>query len=195
MYENQGSLALQKRQKAGRRPRLTRPAVQRPPVPLKRIRIADLPVTGSQIEAQALAIRRALVWQRVRTLLLTALLVMFVSGLFGLIVYRQAMILKQNFDNLGMERNVAKISQKCGQINEELAQKTDLDQIRHLAVERLGLQDPAQRQVLMVSIPDSDRVIFASDTAAATGDEAGLAAVFENIEGFFKTIAITSPEG
>lgn len=191
MYDSQGSLALQKNSKHGRRRHLLRPAVQQPAVPLRRIAPTELPISGSQLAAQTLAIRRQLRAQRLKSLSLVIVLVMSISGLFGLIVYRQAMILERNFANLATERTVARIQQKCGQINEELAQKTDLDLIRNLAVERLGLQDPARRQVVTVSIPNSDRIVFANGPIVDDSNEAYLATVFKNIEGFFKTASVT----
>ena len=90
------------------------------------------------------------------------LIVFLVTGVFALVVYRQAMILEMNFANLSVERQITKINQETSQISESLAQKTNLDLIRHQAIDRLGLQDPARSQIITVAIPDSDRVVFAS---------------------------------
>jgi hypothetical protein len=190
MYDNQGNLAL-KKQRVGIWPgHKARPQVKPSAVPLRRIAVTETPASATQAAAQAQAIRRFLARQRLKTMAGIVAMVVFTSVLFGGILMRQATILEMNFANLKMERSIAAVSQNCGQISEELAQKTNLDLIRHEAVERLGLQDPAQKQVVSVMIPDSDRVVYAGGATATDSDEAYLAAVFKNIEGFFKTVSL-----
>lgn len=146
------------------------------------------------LEAKARQVRRSLTLRRLRSLASLITMVLLVAGIFGLIVYRQARILELNFANLKLERNIEKTIQSTGQINESLAQKTNLEQIRQQAVERIGLQVPAGKQVIVVDIPDSDRVVYASASDLNPADEAVLADVFCNIEGFFKTLAIPGQE-
>ncbi len=111
-----------------------------------------------------------------------------VASVYGVIVYRQARILEENFANVRIERTISKLDQESNQISEALAQKTNLDLIRRRAINELGLQDPARSQVISVFVPDTDRVVYASANAGAADREAYLNNVFTNVEGFFKTL-------
>jgi cell division protein FtsL len=142
------------------------------------------------IEEKARQVRRNLAIRRVRSLVSLIVVVLAVTGIFGLIVYRQARILELNFANLKLERTIDKTMQSTGQLGEQLARRTNLEQIRQQAIDRLGLQVPARQQIYVVDIPDSDRVVYASASTLDNRDEAVLADVFVNIEGFFKTLKI-----
>ncbi len=188
MTEYYGNLALQRR-----RPTATK-AIKRPASASRLdIKTRRIPVTATLAPeqtslAKAKAIRRSLARQRLKMLMGILAIVFMLTGIFALVVYRQAMILEMNFGNLAVERQIAKINQECSQIEESLAQKTNLDLIRRQAVEKLGLQDPARRQIVSVVIPDSDRVVYASAGTSNPDDEVYLANIFSTLEGYFKTL-------
>ncbi len=154
----------------------------------RRIRSMETPAPEQSASASARAIRRDIARQRLRSLMSVVCIVLLVTGIFTLVVYRQAKILELNFDNLKSESERVKIEQQNGQISEALAQKTNLDQIRQQAIEKLGLQDPASSQIVMVSIPDSDRIIFANPQTTGNENDAFLANAFSTIEGYFKSM-------
>lgn len=133
-------------------------------------------------------IDRQLAFRRFKALTAMVMVIALVAGVYGIIVFRQAMILEANFDNLRIERTITRLEQESNQISESLAQKTNLDLIRRRAIEDLGLQDPARSQVISVYVPDTDRVVFASANAGAADQEAYLNNIFDNVEGFFKTL-------
>lgn len=133
-------------------------------------------------------IDRQLAFRRFKALAAMVMVIALVAGVYGIIVFRQAMILEANFENLRIERTITKLEQESNQISESLAQKTNLDLIRRKAIEDLGLQDPARSQVINVYLPDTDRVVFASANAGAADQEAYLNNIFDNVEGFFKTL-------
>lgn len=188
MTDFQGNLALKRRRspiKKHTAPLRPLPGVN---IRTRRISVADVPDRDLAAAAKAAQIRRALTRQRIKTLAGIIAVVFIISGLFAFIVYRQAMILEMNFTNLSLERQINQLEQKNSQISEELAQKTNLDQIRHQAVERLGLQDPARTQIVTVFIPRSDRVIYAVPRQESLDEEAYLSSVFSSVEGYFRTI-------
>jgi hypothetical protein len=189
MAEIYGNLALQRRRSASIQ-HVKRQSVNRQErIPMKRIPVTATPAPEQSSLAKARYIRHALACRRLKLLAGIVLTVLLVAAVFALVVYRQAMILEMNFQNLSVERQITKINQENGQISEDLAQKTNLDLIRHVAVERLGLQDPARSQIATVTIPDTDRVVFASPAAGNPDEEAYLASVFSTIEGYFKTLS------
>jgi len=170
-----------------------RPAAKPAARPVKyvtrRIPVSATPAPETTQIAKARAIQHRLALQRVKLMMSIICTVLLVAGVFALVVYRQAMILEMNFHNLAIEQKISKINQESSQISEALALKTNLDDIRRKAVEKLGLQDPAQRQVITVCIPDTDRVVFAAPQAGSSEDEAYLACVMKNIEGYFRTLS------
>ena len=157
----------------------------------RRVLLDETSIARKQaMHEKAKAVRRNLAIRRFRSLASLIVLIVGVSVIFGSILYRQARILEQNFANLKLERTIEKTNQSSGQISESLARQTNLDLIRSEAVNRLGMQKPAGKQVVVVDIPNSDRVVYASTADREMSQEAMLADVFTNIEGFFKTLTI-----
>ncbi|MDD2533398.1 MAG: hypothetical protein PHC86_01695 [Eubacteriales bacterium] len=142
------------------------------------------------LQEKAKKVRHNLTIRRYKNLAGLILLIITVSAIFSTILWRQAMILEQNFGNLKMERTIKKTNQETGQIAEALAARTDLEQIKLQAITELGLQEPAHKQVVTVDIPNTDRVVFAGNGNRQVSQEVMLADSFTAIEGFFKTLSI-----
>ena len=188
MHDTDGTLALKSRPRTDRRG--LRPVQRRSQLRPRRVPVTATPSPEMVAWSHARAVRRSMTRQRVRLLCSVVLLVFLVTGIFAMVVYQQAMILEANFQNLRQERQLLLKNQEISQISESLAQKTNLDEIRRQAIDKLGLQDPARSQIVTVTIPDSDRVVFAAPIAASADDEAYLASAYTTIEGFFKTLTI-----
>lgn len=188
MSDSYGNLALQRRRPATAGKTTRQLQVRPADFKARRIPVSATPAPELVSQAKARAIRHQLSRQRLKMMLGIVLIIFMVTGVFALVVYRQAMILELNFKNLSIERQITKLNQESSQISESLAQKTNLDLIRHQAVEKLGLQDPARSQIITVAIPDSDRVVYASPITGNPDNENYLASVFLTIEGYFKTM-------
>lgn len=189
MPDSYGNLALQRRRPEYEQKNTRKPVARPSAFTTRRIPVTATPAPEQASLNRAKAIRRHLAVQRLKMMLGIVMTVFIITGIFALVVYRQAMILEMNFANLAVENKISKINQECSLTSEALAQKTNLDEIRHLAVEKLGLQDPARRQIISVSIPDTDRVVYTASDTVNSEDEAYLASVFVNIEGYFKTLS------
>ena len=183
-----GNLALKRIVKSTGRP-ATRPAWETETIKTRRIPVSATPDADQILKQRTLAVRRALARRRLRLLATMVFLVLFTAGTFGVMVYRQAKILEQNFAVVAMELEIQKNQKESGQIREALAQQTNLDEIRKQAIARLGLQDPARSQQVAVNVPDTDRIVFVRD-GSGTSDDAYLNGVFASIEQYFKTISI-----
>ncbi|MEA4888513.1 MAG: hypothetical protein VB070_03505 [Clostridiaceae bacterium] len=188
MNESWGNLALQRKPVNTEKRMGSRSVKQRSDIKTRRIPVTATPDSNQIAFQRAKAIRRTLARQRIRLLCGLVALVFAVTGVFALVVYRQAMILEMNFNNLAKENKITLLNQEASQISESLAQKTNLDEIRRQAVEKLGLQDPAHSQVVTVDVPDSDRVVYATPKTVSADSDTYLASVFTTIEGFFKTM-------
>jgi hypothetical protein len=183
-----GNLALQRRRAPVARPANQIEVPQTREFKMRRIPVSITAAPEAAHRAKARSIQRSLTRQRLKLLLSVTLIFMVVTGIFALVVYRQAMILELNFANGSIERQISRIEQNNSQISESLAQKTNLDLIRQQAVSRLGLQDPAHTQIITVKLPDSDRVVYASAASSGVNDQVYLAGVLSSIEGYFRTI-------
>jgi hypothetical protein len=156
------------------------------------IRIAAAPVRSraQDTDERARRIRRELTAVRIKSLVMILSAVVIVTGLFGLMVYRQSTILKDNFANLAITRQINQLKEESGQISERMAMRTELELIRTQAVQRLGLQVPARSQIVPVVIPNTDRVVFNNKASAAPDTENYLLGLLFNLEGFFKTLDV-----
>ena len=130
---------------------------------------------------------RQMARQRISRIFACVVAVSVVTASFVGILYRNSRILEMKYANVRLEKEIAQIEKEENQIKEELSKKTDLNTIRALAIERLGMQDPGQKQIILVSIPTGDRLIMGSDTDKKDGDTQ-MSSALTNIEGFFKTI-------
>lgn len=160
------------------------------PSAARRILLEDPANRPLSLPEKAKKVRRTLAIRRLKNLASLIAMIVCVTSIFGGILYRQAMILEGNFNNLKLEREIKKTIQATGQIEESLAAKTNLEQIKLQAINRLGLQEPARKQIIVVDIPNSDRVVYASSSNQQVNPQAQLADCFTQIEGFFKTLTI-----
>ncbi len=126
--------------------------------------------------------------QRIGAIFAVIIVVAFVAVTFAGILYRSSQILEMNYANVKLEREIKNIVKDNNQLMETMSKKTDLNLIRSLAIKRLSMQDPAQKQVVHVMIPVSDRIIIDKENQNINGDSTQLVNAFNNIEGFFKTI-------
>ena len=157
----------------------------------RRVLLEETAITRQlSMQDKAKKVRRNLAIRRFKSLASLIVLIIAVSVIFGSILYRQARILEMNFANLKLQRTIEKTYQTSGQISESLSRQTNLELIQREAINRLGLQKPAAKQIIVVDIPNSDRVVFAGAADRQMSQEAMLADVFTDIEGFFKTLTI-----
>lgn len=104
------------------------------------------------------------------------------------ILNRSGRILEMNYSNVRLEREIKQVNIESGNIREEFVKTVDPSYLRSAAINDLGMREPAQAQKLTVSIPNGDRVILAAEVPE-TEDDVGLdSKLFENLEGFFKTM-------
>ena len=190
MSYTDGNLALNKK----RWPVTSQPEQRSPQLKTRRIPVTATPTHEALVARRMQAIRRELARRRLRLMAMMVGLVLSVSAVFGVIVYRQARILEMNFTAVAMEQQISQYNKESSQIRESLAQKTNLDQIRQQAISRLGLQDPARSQVIKVYVPDTDRVVYTSPGSALADDEAYLTGAFSAIEAYFKTLRVNLEE-
>ncbi|MBP5493360.1 MAG: hypothetical protein J6Y08_11010 [Clostridiales bacterium] len=96
--------------------------------------------------------------KRLRDFFLVTFAIVFVSSMFGLLVYNEAQIASMNFANNKTERQINKMRQETSQLRESLSGSADLESIRKLAGLRLGMVEPNDKQVVNVVMPNKDHM-------------------------------------
>ena len=215
MYRTYGNLAFQPEET-----RETRPAVTAAPRTLPRSvphpvsRPTDRPVVrpvriGAPAPRRAEplpaarpmtredAMRRNIALKRSKRVASTVFGILVVSGILGFMVYRQCIVMEQSYAVAKTVVETSKLNIDTQVVQERISAATDLVAIRTLAIERLGMQDPATRQMINVELPQSDRIVIggsaSSGTLSTTDSNADAGATLlrnamDNLEGFFRTL-------
>ena len=112
----------------------------------------------------------------------------FAALVFTGILYRQAQIMEMNYQNVKLEREIRQVRTETERIKEEFVGAVDLSSIRRIAIEELGMREPASSQIVSVTIPAGDRVVIDTSDVGSDAVDVDLDNMFDNLEGFFKTM-------
>ncbi|MHB8963190.1 MAG: hypothetical protein ACYC5K_08570 [Saccharofermentanales bacterium] len=112
----------------------------------------------------------------------------FAALVFTGILYRQAQIMEMNYLNVKLEREISQVKTETERIKEEFVDTVDLSSIRRIAIEELGMREPASSQIVSVTIPAGDRVVIETSDTGSDAVDVDLDNMFDNLEGFFKTM-------
>ena len=208
MYRTYGSLALQVEPQATRNravPAAPRPAprtpaagrTRRPAADPRPVRAAAPAVrTPNALRSREDAVRRREALRRIRRMACTYATILAIAGVLGYMVYRQAIVMQCSYAVAQAEDRIRALNADTQVVREQIASGTDLERIRTLAIERLGMQDPATRQLVRVDLPQSDRLVLGDApsvalTSVETDPDRGdplLEGAMDDLEGFFRTL-------
>jgi cell division protein FtsL len=185
MARSQGNLALNHAAAV--------PARKRPAVKTRRVVTPLFPDTGNPRTAvHARAVRRGVGRVRIRAFLVTLACVVVFFSVFGTLLYKQSRIIAAQFQNTEMEIRISELRREKAMLEEELMKSLDLNQIRLLAISRLGMQETGRNKTVSVGATAADLVIVNAAGAASAGvrrdDPLRLEAILGNLEGFFKKL-------
>ena len=102
---------------------------------------------------------RAATEKRVRQTLWIILSIVIFSGMFTFVLYRQSTITVKNFQNSERQRVIRELQQETSQIKASVLNRIDETQMRWVAMEELGMQDPSAKQVVNVQMPEGDKLV------------------------------------
>lgn len=124
--------------------------------------------------------------QRIFAMISFIALVTAITFAFAGILIRNSQLLEMNYANVKLEREISQMEKQTSILKEELAKKTNLDTIRQIATEQLLMQEPGQKQIATVVIPQTDVLIVESSEPKKDLMNDDMNEVFGNLEGFFK---------
>ena len=133
-------------------------------------------------------IRNQMAKQRAIAIISAIILIAVITASFSGILIRHSRILELNYANARLEREIILLENESKAIREELSKRTNLEEIREIAVSRLMMQDPGEKQVKRVVIPKTDVLIVHYNPESETDNSGNMDEIFNNLEGFFKRI-------
>jgi cell division protein FtsL len=123
--------------------------------------------------------------KRFKEALAVSLAIVVAASMFSFILYRQSQISTLNFHNNALQREILKTEQETRQINEQIITNADLAQIRWDAMEKLGMQEPSAKQIIVLTIPQADLLVTSTYSAALPGSKASIAEAKVNLARYF----------
>ena len=152
----------------------------------KRVRIKN--EDAQMLAAAELAIQKKYARRRFMYISAVVALIALTTLTYTGILQRNAAILELNYANVRLEGEIKQISAESGEIREEFVKTVDPVKLRQTAIDELGMREPAAVQMLSVSVPNGDRVIYDATSPEKAKSEDLYSNLFEDLEGFFKTM-------
>lgn len=123
--------------------------------------------------------------KRLKESLAVIIAVAVVTGMFSVVLFRQAQIASLNFQNNATQRRIDTIRQETAQIREGLILGTDLEMIRREAMERLGMQKPGSNQIISSAKVSGDKLITGDSDSSIDVSPEALAKAKEDLAKYF----------
>jgi len=126
--------------------------------------------------------------KRLKEVLTVTLGIAIVAGMFAFILYRQSQITSLNFKNNAVQKQITEYEQETSQIQEELIANADLTQIRWDAMEKLAMQEPGAKQMVIVKLPAEDQLVVNASYTSPITSKASLAKAKENLAQYYSSL-------
>ena len=141
-----------------------------------------------QIQQDKAAFReqaRAVTKKRARQAVFVSLSILIFSSMFFLVLLRQASINAMNFKNGEMQNKIHSLQQETSQIKEELLNHVDENEMRWMAMEELGMQNPSASQIIDLQIPKGDKLIAGLSISGHVLNKRNIEEAKENLAEYF----------
>ncbi len=104
---------------------------------------------------------------RARSRYLSSLIIVIVTAavVLGFSVWRYAKIVELNFSNVRITRQIKELQKENSLLQNAIASKMCLEDIRKSAHEEIGLQEANSGQIIQIDFSASDKVIFIAGSA------------------------------
>jgi len=126
--------------------------------------------------------------KRFKEALMVTLGIAVVAGMFSFLLYRQSQITSVNFQNNAVQKQITALEQETSQIQEELIANADLSQIRWDAMERLAMQEPSAKQMVVVKLPAEDQLVTNAAAASSINSKSSLTIAKANLAQYYSSM-------
>jgi len=111
----------------------------------------------------------------------TVLWVAFIFAAFFLVTSRYSNLTKLNYEISDIKSNLEQQKSINSALRVELDQKTNIMTVRHLAETELGMSEPANSQLIYITVPRANKVVVEQETPETSEKTIGF---IENIRAF-----------
>ena len=126
--------------------------------------------------------------KRFKEAVMVTLGIAVVAGMFAFLLFRQSQITSLNFQNNSLQKKITVIEQETSQIQEELVANADLSQIRWDAMEKLAMQEPSSKQMVVVKLPAEDQLVTNAASTTSISSKASLAIAKANLAQYYSSL-------
>lgn len=162
--------------------------LRRTPDPEKRKKAQEDRRHHEEIIAAYKSKQRYISGKRFKEALMVTLGIAVVAGMFAFLLFRQSQITSLNFQNNSLQKKITVIEQETSQIQEELVANADLSQIRWDAMEKLAMQEPSSKQMVVVKLPAEDQLVTNAASSVSISSKASLAIAKANLAQYYSSL-------
>ena len=114
--------------------------------------------------------------------LIVSVILLFIIGFT--VIYRYVQVLDINNRISSLYEKYESISQENSQMKINIEKKTDLDEVKRIAQEQLGMKSPTSNQIVYVKVDGRDRTLLSEEYRGQKKETAGssmFAVLLENV--------------
>ncbi len=110
--------------------------------------------------------------RKVKLKMVVAIIAVLTAGL--VVMCRYAIITKVNYDFIQKEKEYQEIRNENSLLKVQIESKTDLNEVREVAENRLGMQMPDKSQIIYINVPRSDYTVMMTPRTQANSDDSSI---------------------
>lgn len=121
--------------------------------------------------------------------LVAAVVLMFAIGCT--VMYRYALVMDINSRIRTLESKYEKLEDENSQLKIDIEEQTDLNEVKRIALEELGMRTPTSNQIVYVKVEGQDRTLVSSEYNNQNYDSPGnsmFAALLDNVKRLVKLL-------
>lgn len=124
--------------------------------------------------------------RKIKLRMVAATVAVLAAGL--VVMCRFAIITKLSYDLNKMQKEYDRIRNENSLLKVQIETKTDLNEVKEAAENRLGMQMPDKSQIIYIKVPRNDYTVMMSQKSQAEDDTSLLGALGEKAAGLIKLL-------
>ncbi len=115
--------------------------------------------------------------------LTVSVILLFIIGFS--VIYRYVLVLDLNNKVSALQKQYERIEDENSQIKIDIEKKTDLDEVKRIAQDELGMKSPTSNQIVYVKVDGRDRTLLSDAYSGQIKDSSGssmFAVLLENVK-------------
>lgn len=122
--------------------------------------------------------------RKIKLRMVVAIIAVLAAGLA--VMCRYAIITKMTYDLNQLEKDYDRMRNENSALKVQIETKTDLNEVKEAAENRLGMQMPDKSQIIYIKVPRNDYTVVMTPKTQAGHDDSAVGALVHKASGFFK---------